>query len=133
METKIDANIEIVKMNSIEEDAHAQIVLNELRNKAPENSVIFEISSKVLRNIIGEGIQYGLRLPQTQIKPMYFSVINTDEYPHNVLSRLYPGAEISEENEEIRIDGQLYYWVRLNVLELPQSEIEIYKLEAIVE
>lgn len=44
----------------IEKDRLAGIKLNEMRANAVETSILFEVSSKVLRKLIIEGINIGL-------------------------------------------------------------------------
>jgi len=46
----------------IEKDKLAGIRLNEMRALAVDNSILFEVSSKVLRQLIVEGIDIGLNL-----------------------------------------------------------------------
>ena len=47
-------------LNWIEKDRLAGIKLNEMRANAVETSILFEVSSKILRRLIIEGIDIGL-------------------------------------------------------------------------
>ena len=48
------------RLSWIEKDRLAGIKLNEMRENATETSILFEVSSKVLRQLIVEGIDIGL-------------------------------------------------------------------------
>jgi len=48
------------KLDWVEKDRLAGIKLNEMRAHAVDNSILFEISSKVLRSLIISGIDIGL-------------------------------------------------------------------------
>jgi hypothetical protein len=60
---------------------------------------------------------------------MFFSVINTDEQPEQVLERLYPNASIDNECEEIVLeDGNHYSWSPIDIKEFPIQEVTVYEL-----
>ena len=54
------------QLDWIEKDRLAGIKLNEMRALEVDNSILNEVSSKVLRQLIIEGINIGLNYPQEQ-------------------------------------------------------------------
>lgn len=50
------------KISWLEKDKLASIKLNEMRSNATKNSILFEVSSKILRALIIEGIDIGIEL-----------------------------------------------------------------------
>jgi len=97
---KNESNIPVVSssLSWIEKDRLAGIRLNEMRALAVDNSILNEISSKVLRQLIIEGINIGLATAKTEKKSQ-----DAESIAQWVIDSRYP------KNEQMKVsDFELY-------------------------